>query len=167
MIRVLISSCLLGEPVRYHGGDAACSHEVLLRWAEEERVVPFCPEVEAGLGVPRPPAEIRGGDGLAVLDGRAQVVSRSGDLLTEEFLCGAAGALEACRRHGVGLAVLTERSPSCGSGSIYDGTFSGETRAGGGVTTALLERHGVPVFAPSALEEAQRLLERLEGVAGA
>ena len=162
MIRVLVSSCLLGERVRYHGGDARRDDPVLERWLAEGRVVPFCPEVEGGLGVPRPAAEIRGGDGRSVVEGRAEVVTAAGEIVTEAFAAGARGALETCRRQGVRLAVLTDRSPSCGSTLIYDGTFSGTRRPGVGVTCALLEDHGIAVFAPDALEEARRHLERLE-----
>lgn len=162
MIRVLVSSCLLGEPVRYHGGDASCDEAVLRRWVEQGRVVPFCPEVAAGLGVPRPAAEIRGGDGLAVLEGRAEVVTRDGACLTEALVRGSKQALDMALRQGARLAVLTESSPSCGSESVYDGTFSGKTRSGSGVTSALLERNGIRVFPTTALEEAQAYLETLE-----
>ena len=153
MIRVLVSSCLLGERVRYHGGDARRDDPVLERWLAE---------VEGGLGLPRPAAEIRGGDGRSVVEGRAEVVTAAGEIVTEAFAAGARGALETCRRQGVRLAVLTDRSPSCGSTLLYDGTFSGTRRPGVGVTCALLEDHGIAVFAPDALEEARRHLERLE-----
>lgn len=162
MIRVLVSACLLGERVRYHGGDALCSDPVLSRWLEEGRVVPVCPEVEGGLGVPRPAAEIRGGDGLTVLDGEARVLTRDGSDLTQAFERGARTALAVARTSGARLAILTDRSPSCGSSSIYDGSFSGARRAGVGVTAALLERHGIRVFGPQRLEEAERYLESLE-----
>lgn len=162
MIRILVSSCLLGERVRYHGGHARSDDSRLRRWVEDGRVVPFCPEVDGGLPTPRPPAEIRGGDGEAVLRGAAEVVTADGARVTEAFLKGAERALEAARAHGVGLAILTEASPSCGSGRIHDGTFSGRTRAGRGVTSALLERHGIRVFAADELDAAAACLERLE-----
>lgn len=165
MIRVLVSSCLLGERVRYHGGDARSNDPRLARWLEEGRVVPVCPEVEGGLGVPRPPAEIRGGDGLAVVDGTARVVSEGGEDLTAAFRRGAGRALERARDAGVRLAVLTDRSPSCGSIEVYDGSFSGRTRPGVGVTAALLERHGIRVFDPARLDEAERYLLSLERTA--
>lgn len=166
MIRVLVSSCLLGETVRYHGGDARCDDPVLDAWVAEGRVVPFCPEVAGGLGTPRPPAEIRGGGGLEVLGGRAAVVTSDGDSVTEAFVRGAHDALEAALRGRAKLAILTDRSPSCGSEAIYDGTFTGALRRGQGVTTALLERHGIRVFSPRRLDEAARFLTRLESAAG-
>lgn len=162
MIRVLVSSCLLGERVRYHGGDARSTDPRLARWLEEGRVVPVCPEVAAGLGVPRPPAEILGGDGLAVLDGAARVVTEEGEDLTAAFRRGAGEALDRAHAAGVRLAVFTDRSPSCGSIEVHDGTFSGSTRPGAGVTAALLERHGIRVFDPARLGEAERYLRSLE-----
>ena len=166
MIRILVSACLLGEPVRYHGGDALCSDPRLARWSREGRLVPVCPEVEGGLGVPRPAAEIRGGDALAVLDGEGRVVTRRGVDVTEAFLRGGRVALELAERAGVRLAILTDRSPSCGSSEIYDGSFSGVRRRGTGVTAALLERHGIRVFGPDRLDAAEHYLEELERAAG-
>jgi uncharacterized protein YbbK (DUF523 family) len=166
MIRVLVSSCLLGEPVRYDGCDAARSHPVLESWQREGRIVGICPEVAGGLDVPRVPAEIAGGDGTDVLDGRARVMNREEEDVTGSFLRGAEAALEAARTYGAGLAILVERSPSCGSHRIYDGTFTGTDREGKGVTAALLERHGIRVFPETALAEAAAHLAELEGAEG-
>jgi uncharacterized protein YbbK (DUF523 family) len=157
--RVLVSACLLGERVRYNGADAAASSPVLTRWLAEGRVVPFCPEVAGGLGVPRPAAEIRGDGGEAVLDGTARVVTAGGGDVTEAFLAGAKLALARALAEGVRVAVLKEGSPSCGSGFVYDGSFTGARRSAHGVTTALLERHGIRVFSDRELEEAGRWLE--------
>ena len=162
VIRVLVSSCLLGEPVRYHGGDARSDDEILAGWRDEGRLVPLCPEVEGGLGVPRPAAEIVGGEGLAVLEGRARVETRSGDDVSEAFAAGARRALEVAKAEKVGLAVLTARSPSCGSTEIYDGTFSGTLRTGDGVTAALLEANGIRVFTPDSIAAAAGYLRTLE-----
>lgn len=166
MIRILISACLLGERVRYHGGDASFSDPRLARWSDEGRLVPVCPEVEGGLGVPRPAAEIRGGDGLAVVGGEARVVTQAGADVTDAFVSGGRVALALAERTGARLAILTDRSPSCGSTEIYDGSFSGARRRGAGVTAALLERHGVRVFTPDGLAAAERYLEELERSAG-
>ena len=162
MIRVLVSSCLLGEPVRYHGGHALTEDLVLRAWDEEGRLVPFCPEVAGGLGVPRPAAEIRGGDGLSVLGQTARVVTREDEDVSDAFLRGARLALEEARRHDVGLAVLTARSPSCGSIEIYDGSFTGRRQAGVGVTTALLESEGIRVFSHEQTDDALAYLRTLE-----
>ena len=162
MHRVLISACLLGEPVRYNGRDVPTSHTILSRWRAEGRLVPLCPEVAGGLPVPRPPAEIIAGDGQAVLEGNAKVITKSGDDVTAAFLKGAYEALALAQACGCRLAILTEKSPSCGSGFIHDGTFSPGLRAGRGVTAALLEQNGVRVFNQHQLEQAAEVLLRLE-----
>jgi len=110
------------------------------------KALPVCPEKLGGLPMPRPPAEIQGGDGRDVLEGRARVVNREGMDVTPAFTAGARATLELARRHGIRIAILKERSPSCGSTAIYDGSFSGQTRSGQGVTAALLRSHGVKVF---------------------
>jgi len=163
MIRVLVSACLLGEKVRYNGADAASGSGILRGWLAEDRVLPFCPEVEGGLGVPRPPAEIQGGMGEDVIDGTARVRTREDADVTAAFLRGARGALAAAVAGGARLAVLKEGSPSCGSGFVYDGTFSGRRREGRGVTAALLERHGIRVFSDLRIEDAAAYLRGLEG----
>jgi uncharacterized protein YbbK (DUF523 family) len=165
VIRVLVSACLLGEKVRYNGADAASGSRILAGWQQEDRVVPFCPEVAGGLGVPRPAAEIRGGDGAAVLDGTGHVATRSGDDVTDAFLRGAELASEQAAARGARLAVLKDGSPSCGSDSIHDGSFSGRRRPGPGVTAALLERRGIRVFSELHIEEANEYLRALEGSA--
>lgn len=167
MIRVLVSACLLGEKVRYDGADAASGSRILERWAGEGRVVPFCPEVAGGLGVPRPAAEIQGGGGSSVLEGAGEVRTRSGDRVTDAFLRGAELALQAARANGVGLAVLKDGSPSCGTGFVYDGSFSGRRRADAGVTAALLVRNGIRVFSETQLDQAVDCLRALEEAATA
>ena len=164
MVKVLVSACLLGERVRYHGGDARCLSAILDRWTREGRLVPFCPEVAGGLPVPRPPAEIMAGDGRAVLRGAAQVREQSGRDLTPFFLQGAQGALEAARAQGARVAVLKEGSPSCGTRSIADGRFEGARRPGPGVTAALLEEAGIRVFSERELDQAEACVRALEAV---
>lgn len=159
MEKVLVSACLLGRRVRYDGDAKTSSSEILARWQAEGRVVPVCPEVDAGLPTPRAPAEIVGGDGAGVLAGSAQVIERGGENLSGAFMAGASLALRLCRQHGIKVAVLTEYSPSCGSTHIYDGRFSGTRRPGIGVTTALLRRHGVRVFSQHEIVAAQRALQ--------
>ncbi|MEX5361953.1 DUF523 domain-containing protein [Pseudomonas guariconensis] len=159
--RVLVSACLLGQPVRYDGRDSG-HPDLLQRWQAEGRVVPLCPEVAGGLPTPRPPAEIPGGQGAAVLDGQAQVVTVTGLDVSEAFLAGARQALALVREHGIRVAVLKAGSPSCGNRLTYDGTFSGVKVPGEGVTTALLRREGVLVFSELELEDAQRALEGMD-----
>ncbi|WP_273861830.1 DUF523 domain-containing protein [Pseudomonas sp. LA5] len=162
MEKILVSRCLLGHRVRYDGG-AHGPFDLLAVWQAQGRIVPLCPEVAGGLPTPRPPAEIPGGQGGAVLDGRLPVVTDSGEDVTRAFVAGAAAALELIARHGIRLAVLKARSPSCGNVENYDGSFSGTRVAGEGVTAAALKRAGVAVFNDTELQEAQRLLAALEG----
>lgn len=160
--KVLVSACLLGQPVRYDG--RASGHpDILQRWQREGRVVPLCPEVAGGLPTPRPPAEIPGGQGRAVLEGQAQVLTVQGEDVTGAFVQGARLALALVRRHGIGIAVLKAGSPSCGNLLTYDGTFSGTRVAGEGVTTALLRQAGVQVFSELELDAAVQALAALEG----
>ncbi|TDC62096.1 DUF523 domain-containing protein [Actinomadura sp. GC306] len=162
MERILVSSCLEGRRVRYDGAAKPVGADLFERWRAEGRLVPFCPEVSGGLAVPRPPAEIVGGDGHAVLDGTARVRTDAGDDVTTEFLRGAHLALDTARRSGARIALLKESSPSCGSGRIYDGTFTGAPVPGAGVTTALLERAGIQVFNETDLATVDALLRTLE-----
>lgn len=160
MGKVLISACLLGERVRYDARDAAVHDDVLDRWQREGRIVAICPEMAGGLPVPRPPCEIQGGEGADVLAGRAHVRTQSGADTTAAFRSGAEKALALAQRHGIRVAVLKERSPSCGSTQIYDGTFTGARIAGEGVTAALLRSHGIRVFSEAQLAEADAALHR-------
>ncbi len=160
MKKMLVSACLLGEPVRYDGQAKKLPHEALDRLLEQGRAIAFCPEVAGGLGVPRPAAEIQGADGSAVIAGNARVTTRDGDDVSAQFVAGAQRALDLCRRHGIGVAVLTEFSPSCGSGVIYDGSFTRERVEGDGVTAALLRAHGIRVFNQQQLADALACLDR-------
>lgn len=155
--KVLVSACLLGQPVRYDG--RASGHPGLLQaWLAEGRVVALCPEVAGGLPTPRPAAEIPGGQGGQVLDGQAQVITVVGEDVSAAFLAGAQLAVALVRRHGIRVVVLKSGSPSCGNRLTYDGSFTGVKVAGEGVTTALLRREGVQVFSELELDQAQRAL---------
>jgi len=161
---ILVSACLMGRRVRYDGGARTSSDERLAAWFREGRLVPFCPEVEGGLPVPRPAAEIEGGaGGEAVLAGQARVLTVGGSDVTAEFLAGARAALAAARAAGARLAVLKDGSPSCGALRIYDGAFAGRRVPGQGVTTALLEHSGIRVFSEEHVEQAAAYLRTLEG----
>jgi uncharacterized protein YbbK (DUF523 family) len=162
MEKVLVSACLLGAKVRYHGGDARCEHPVLRRWLDEGRLVAVCPERDGGLPTPRPPAEIGGEDGgRGVLKTIALVRTREGSDVTAAFVHGAEEALATARAQGIRVAVLKDGSPSCGSTFTYDGTFTGARRPLPGVTAALLEQHGVRVFNERQLDEADAFVRQL------
>ncbi|UFJ40267.1 DUF523 domain-containing protein [Brevibacillus humidisoli] len=141
---ILISSCMAGLATRYDGNDAHV--EQLDQLLQAGKAVLVCPEQLGGLPTPRPPAEIVGGDGYDVLDGKASVIDINGCDVTEEFLKGAQQTLKLALSVGAKQAVLKEHSPSCGSSFIYNGTFRGEKKDGVGVTTALLERNGIRVI---------------------
>ena len=160
---ILVSACLLGQPVRYHGGSAPCESAVLKRWEQEGRLVVICPEVAGGLPIPRPPSEIaQEAGGANVLAGTAIVVGTTGQDVTREFVHGAGQALATARRHGIRLAILKEGSPSCGSGYTHDGQFRGMHVPLPGVTAALLLQEGLRVFSEAQLDEAERFLHQLE-----
>lgn len=159
---VLVSACLLGSPVRYNGADKRSDNPVLRRWQAEGRVISVCPEVAGGLPVPRPPAEMEGGAGGGrVLSGQIRVVGPEGRDVSAAFVRGAESALQLAQRHRIKLAVLKEGSPSCGSGYVYDGTFSGVRRPELGVTSALLEANGIKVFSELQWAEAEAYLQQL------
>jgi uncharacterized protein YbbK (DUF523 family) len=141
-VPVLVSACLLGRECRYDGStnrDRALERELE---AKGMRPVPFCPEEHGGLGTPRPAAWIERESAAAVLDGRDRVVTDAGVDLTAEFVKGAKGALATCKAHGIRLAFLKERSPSCGSCNTHVGK---SLAAGPGVATEFLRRNGVEV----------------------
>lgn len=160
---VLVSACLLGRPVRYDGSHKHVAHDVLAAWLRAGRVVAVCPETAAGLPVPRPPAEVVGqGGGAAVLAGHARVMDAQGGDVSAAFVEGAAQALRQARQQGIRLAVLKQDSPSCGTGTIYDGAFAGNRVAGLGVTAALLESAGIRVFSEDQFPQADAYLRLLE-----
>jgi len=140
---VLVSACLAGRRCRFDG--SANPDDEVASLVAEGRAVLVCPEVDGGLGTPRPAAEIEGGDGHDVLAGRARVLTGEGRDVTAQYVKGAERALEAAREAGATRAILKSRSPSCGCGAIYDGSFSRTQREGDGVTAALLREHGIEV----------------------
>jgi uncharacterized protein YbbK (DUF523 family) len=161
MQKILVSRCLLGQRVRYDGGSHG-PFTLLERWQQEGRIVPLCPEVAGGLPTPRAPAEIAGGQGARVLDGQLPVLTVSGEDVTAAFVAGAEQALALVTEHGIQIALLKARSPSCGNRENYDGSFSGTRVAGEGVTAAALRRVGVRVFSEEQLAAAEAALQELE-----
>lgn len=162
MRNVLVSACLLGELVRYDGAGKLLQHPLLDAWTRQRRLVWLCPEVAGGLGVPRPPAEIVGGTGDDVLDGRAAVRTVRGDDVTAAFLRGADAMLALAAQQRVAIAILKARSPSCGPAGIYDGTHRRVVRAGAGATAAALRRAGIPVFDETQLDAAAAMLAAID-----
>ena len=140
-MRLLISACLLGACCRYDG--ASKGHPLARRLAERYTLVPVCPEQLGGLATPRSPSERQG----------ERVVAKNGTDVTEQYRRGAEEARKLCRLLGCEAAVLKERSPSCGSGQIYDGTFTGTLIPGDGVTAELLKAEGIPVYGESQISK--------------
>jgi uncharacterized protein YbbK (DUF523 family) len=160
---VLISACLLGRPVRYNGSGAASDHPLLAAWNKEGRLIVVCPEVAAGLPIPRPPAEIAAEQsGWQVLLGEAQVLEFSGKDVSRAFVSGAKQALAIAETKNIQIAILKEGSPSCGSSYIYDGSFTGTKHPQAGVTAALLQDAGIRVFSEAQLDEAAAYLKGIE-----
>ncbi len=141
---IILSACLAGRNCRWDGRNDR--KEEFRGWVEEGLALPVCPEELGGLPTPRSPAEITGGSGGDVLDGKAKVVNREGKDVTKEYLKGAYEVLNLVRKKGISKAVFKVRSSSCGRGRIYDGRFNHILKKGNGVTCALLLREGVEVI---------------------
>lgn len=141
---ILVSSCLAGEKVRYDGQDQL--QRQLKDLVDRKQAVTACPELLGGLSIPREPAEIIGGTGEDVLNGRAKVITISGKDVTAEYIDGAMKTLEICQKNKIHQVILKENSPSCGSQMIYDGSHTGNKKEGFGVTTALLRRYNIEVL---------------------
>ncbi len=152
MHKILVSSCLLGQPVRYDGQSKGLTSNMLTQWLQEKRVVAFCPEVAGGLPTPRPPAEIN----------LEKVIAVTGEDVTDEFQLGAEKALALCKSQQIKFALLKESSPSCGRNTIYDGSHRGVKVAGMGLTAEKLVKAGIQVFSEEQLPELMAALAIVE-----
>ena len=133
-MRILVSACLLGVCCRYDGQSKACP--AMLELLKDHELIPVCPEQLGGLPTPRPPAEIQG----------SKVINREGVDLTAQYQKGAAETLRLFALLKADLAILKARSPSCGCGQVYDGSFSSVLIPGDGITAQLLKAHHIPVL---------------------
>ena len=159
--KILVSGCMNGRPIRFNETGVDFESDIWDRWESEGRLIHFCPELAAGFGVPRPPAEIVGGDAADVLRGDAAVLEDNGRDVTNLFVRGAEMALRTAISQRCVAAILTDGSPTCGSTYIYDGTFEGGTIPGVGVATQLLRDNGIAVFSEDEIEAADRYLRSL------
>ncbi|CAM4201356.1 DUF523 domain-containing protein [Listeria ivanovii] len=141
---IAVSACLAGIACRYDGQDKEITE--IKQLVESGEGIPFCPEVIGGLSTPRNPAEIVGGDGRDVWCGRAKVIDSEGNNVTEEYKRGATLTLTKMKELKITKIIMKENSPSCGSCTIYDGTFSGKTKDGTGVAAALFIANGIEVI---------------------
>ncbi len=156
---ILVSACLLGLCTRYDGGHNLCPS--LLAPGLAARCIPVCPEQLGGLPTPREPAEIAGGTGQDILAGRARVLGKAGADYTAQFVRGAEQTLSLARAQAVAAAILKARSPSCGVGQIYDGTFTRTLIPGHGVTAAALAAIGIQLY--TELDLTEEVLAQLTG----
>lgn len=145
-MNILISGCLLGLSCRYDGKSKGLDPNLIEALKARHTLIPACPEQLGGLPTPRNPSE-RIGDGIFM---------DTGEDVSAQYRLGAEQALYLARLFNCEAAILKERSPSCGSGSIYDGTFSGALREGDGVTAELFMAAGIPVYGESRVEELLR-----------
>ena len=155
-MKILISSCLLGEDVRYDGNNSSVAFNPNISFSLKElfmdilcdnEIYSFCPEVAGGLGVPRIPAEIVKNDKPFI------VQNEEGKDVTINFLLGAKKALDVCTQEDIKVALLKANSPSCGNINIYDGTFSNNLIEGQGLTARLLKENGIEVFNETQLKD--------------
>ena len=142
-MNILVSECLLGVNCRYDGGTFDRPFLQHIVRAGKCRFIPICPEQLGGLPTPRAPSE-RLGD---------RVVAKTGADVTAQYMAGARAALQLAQLYGCTAAILKDRSPSCGVGQVYDGTFSGTLTGGDGTTAQLLRAHGIAVYPESRLAE--------------
>ena len=140
----LCSACLLGIKCRYDGKSKPDEKVILL--SKNEILIPICPEQLGGLSTPRLNSEIVGGEGQNVLNDKAKVIDAKGKDVTDNFIEGAEETLKIAKLYNIKEAILKQKSPSCGLGKIYDGTFSGRLINGDGITTALLKKNGIKVI---------------------
>lgn len=140
--KVLVSSCLLGEKCRYNGSGEEDVY--VLEYIKDMQVYPVCPEVMGGMSTPRSPCEIYKG----------RVVSKDGEDTTDYFVSGADMVVDLAKQEGIDLAVFKSRSPSCGCGKVYDGTFNGILIQGDGICVKKLKGNGIQVINNEELKKA-------------
>lgn len=135
---ILVSACLAGINCKYSGGNNY--DEKVFNMVKNGEAIPICPEQLGGLPTPRVPAEIK------IIDGNRHVINKNGDDVTENFERGAKEILDLAKKLDIKKAVLKSRSPSCGKGKIYDGSFEGNVIPGNGILAQLLIDNGIEVI---------------------
>ena len=161
-MKILVSSCLLGEDVKYDGGNNSVAlnpkvsfslKELFMDILCENEIYSFCPEVSGGLPIPRVPAEIVKRDKPFI------VQNQNAEDVTINFLLGAKKALDLCMEEGIKVALLKANSPSCGNIKTYDGTFSNTLIESDGLSAKLLKENGVMVFNEEELKELSKFIK--------
>ncbi len=154
---ILVSACLCGVNCKYNGGNNL--NFKVLKLLQQKKAIPVCPEQLGGQSTPRAAHEIHMSTGAEVLDGKAKIIGPDGDEATAEFIKGAYETLKIAKQCGVQVAILKSRSPSCGYGKIYDGTFTGSKIDGNGVTAELLERNGIRIYSEEDINNKEEEME--------
>ena len=161
-MKILVSSCLLGEDVRYDGDNSSVAYnpkftfgikEMFMDILCDNEIYSFCPEVAGGLSIPRTPAEI------VSHEKPFKVQTKEGEDVTINFLLGAKKALDLCQEEGIKVALLKSKSPSCGNIQTYDGTFSDTLIDSAGMTARLLSENGVTIFNENQIKELNRFIK--------
>ena len=161
-MKILVSSCLLGEDVKYDGTNSSIalnpkfsfsSKELFMDILCDNEIYSFCPEVAGGLGVPRIPAEIVKKDKPFI------VQNQNGEDVTINFLLGAKKALDLCKEENIKVALMKANSPSCGNIKTYDGTFTKNLIEASGLTAKLLKENGIEVFNENELKELLKFIK--------
>ena len=133
-MKIMVSACLLGDNVKYNGGNN--QNNGLIKFLDDYEVIKVCPECLGGLPIPRVPSEILGN----------KVYNKDGVDVTDKFLLGALKTLEIAKDNNIKVAILKRNSPSCGSGMVYDGTFTKKLINGNGKTAELLQENGIVIL---------------------
>lgn len=159
---ILVSACLMGKPCRYNGEEKADERvfEFFKNKTEGKDYFLVCPEVAGNLPIPRSAGEIENGDSQGVLEGKAKVLGKAGEDYTEAFVKGANTVLKTALDNNVKIALLKERSPSCGSHQVYDGTFSETKLNGMGVCARLLKNNKIRIFSETTFNDFLKTMKK-------
>ena len=155
--KVLISACLLGKKCRYNGGHSKLTEleEIDVEW------ISVCPEESAGLGTPRPSAEMQE-NAETILNGKGEIITNKGKNVTAEFIQGAEKSLQLGLEAEVKIAVLKSKSPSCGIGKIYDGSFTKKLKTGNGIFAHLCHRNDIACIPSDNINRIKKTLAKLK-----
>ena len=155
--KVLISACLLGKKCRYNGGHSLLEelNGLDVDW------IPVCPEESGGLGTPRPSAEMQE-NAEYILNGKGKVVTNKGKNVTHEFIRGAEISLQLGLEVGVKTAILKSKSPSCGIGKLYDGSFTKTLKTGNGIFAYLCQENDINCISSDNINQIKKTLAKLK-----
>lgn len=141
--KILISACLLGQNVKYNGGNnSILDNSIIKTLLKNNQLIPVCPEVDGGLPTPRVPVELQ----------NSKAINKNGEDKTKEFTLGANIAVEVAKKHNIKIAILKAKSPSCGISKIYDGSFSKTLVSADGIACSALRKIGIKIFNENNLE---------------